>query len=183
MNSRIGQPDTEADLSLRELLTSSQPECFVMLAGAGSGKTTSLVKALSYLEQKKGSLLRRRGQKIACITYTEVAVDEISKDINHSRLFHISTIHSFLWTIIRPFQADLGTLVKEKIERKMDEANEHIAKPRTRENTREKLRKDIEEYKATLSSICPNALYSYGTGSNYPKGYLDIQISLSSEQH
>lgn len=172
MSSRIGQPDTEADLSLRKLLSSSQPQSFVMLAGAGSGKTTSLVKALSYLEQEKGRSLQCRGQKIACITYTEIAVEEISKDINHSRLFHVSTIHSFLWTIIRPFQADLGIMVRQKIERKIADASEHLAKPKTRESTREKLQEDIKEYKATLAGIGLNRLYRYGSGSNYLEGIL-----------
>jgi DNA helicase-2/ATP-dependent DNA helicase PcrA len=50
---------------------------FVMTAGAGSGKTTSLVKALAHLAATKGPQFRQRGQRVACITYTEVAVGEI----------------------------------------------------------------------------------------------------------
>ena len=75
-----------------------------MIAGAGSGKTTSLVKALAHLSRARAPALRRRGQKIACITYTEVAVGEIWSDVGNDALFHVSTIHSFLWTVVHPFQ-------------------------------------------------------------------------------
>ena len=43
MTSRIGKPDTEADLQLRDCLDQPALTSFVMVAGAGSGKTTSLV--------------------------------------------------------------------------------------------------------------------------------------------
>src|SRR3546814_15969592 len=83
MTSRIGQPDTAADIELRACLDQRPQTCFVMIAGAGSGKTTSLVKALAHLAQTRSTELRTRGQKIACITYTEVAVKEIWGDVGN----------------------------------------------------------------------------------------------------
>lgn len=77
MTSRIRNPDTETDRQLRDCLDQRPSTSFVMVAGAGSGKTTSLVKALDHLARTRGADLRRRGQQIACITYTEVAVGEI----------------------------------------------------------------------------------------------------------
>ncbi|WP_458366937.1 UvrD-helicase domain-containing protein [Burkholderia pseudomallei] len=62
-----------------------------MVAGAGSGKTTSLVKALTHLAQTRRRELKMRGQRIACITYTEVATKEISGDVGDDGLFHVST--------------------------------------------------------------------------------------------
>ena len=44
-----------------------------MIAGAGSGKTTSLVKALDYIAKTQGERLKRQSQRVACITYTKVA--------------------------------------------------------------------------------------------------------------
>ena len=46
MNRRVDQPDTPADIKLRECLSGTERKCFVMVAGAGSGKTTSLIKRL-----------------------------------------------------------------------------------------------------------------------------------------
>ena len=123
MTSRINQPDTDADIKLRECLEAAQPVSFVMVAGAGSGKTTSLIKALDYIGKTRGASLRRKGQKIACITYTEVAEREIWADIGEESIFHVSTIHSFLWTIVRPFQKDIvrwveGRLKSQKLRRR-----------------------------------------------------------------
>ncbi|MGO7205254.1 ATP-dependent helicase, partial [Rhizobium ruizarguesonis] len=64
MTSRIGKPDTQADVDLRTALDTRPPTNFVMVAGAGSGKTTSLIKALAHLSQTRGRELRVRGQQI-----------------------------------------------------------------------------------------------------------------------
>ncbi len=117
MTSRTGKPDTQADIELRELLDDDNSTGFVMVAGAGSGKTTSIVKALDHLRKTRGAHLRQRAQKVACITYTEVAVDEIWGDVGNDPLFHVSTIHSFLWAALRPFQADIALWVDRRIDR------------------------------------------------------------------
>ncbi len=180
MTSRIGQPDTDADRELRRCLDEAPLRSFVVVAGAGSGKTTSLVKALSHLAATKGPDLRRRGQRIACITYTEVAVGEIRGDVGTASLFHVSTIHSFLWTIVSPFQKDLKEWVQARIAQKITEAEERIANPRTRANTRERLTADIERYRQQLASLAEVKRFIYGTGSDYSKGILGHDDILKS---
>jgi DNA helicase-2/ATP-dependent DNA helicase PcrA len=172
MTSRIGKPDTDADQQLHSCLNQWPLRCFVMVAGAGSGKTTSLVKALDHLARSKGSDLRRRGQQIACITYTKVAVSEIWGDVGNAPLFHVSTIHSFLWTVVRPFQSDLRNWVDGRINKKIAAAQERLAKPLTRANTREQLGRDIERYRAQLTSLPNVKCFTYSTGSDYAKGIL-----------
>ena len=148
MTSRIGQPDTDADRALRRCLDQQALTSFVVVAGAGSGKTTSLVKALAHLSTTRAAELRRRGQRIACITYTDVAVGEIWGDVGNDTLFHVSTIHSFLWTVVSPFQQDLRRWVAGRIEEKIAAAQERLDNPRTRANTRETLVRDIERPRA-----------------------------------
>lgn len=63
MTSRIGKPDTQTDTALHQRLTGDGSRHFVMVAGAGSGKTTSLVKALAHIERTQGAALRRNGQQ------------------------------------------------------------------------------------------------------------------------
>lgn len=46
---------------------------FRLEAGAGAGKTYFLVEALKKIIAERGPALIRAGQKVACITYTEVA--------------------------------------------------------------------------------------------------------------
>ena len=132
MTSRIGNPDTDADRQVRVCLDRRPLSSLVMVAGAGSGKTTSLVKALDHLARTRGTELLSRAQKIACITYTDIAVAEILGDVGSGALFHVSTIHSFLWTVVHSFQTDLHSWVVSRINEKIAEAEGKLAKPRTR---------------------------------------------------
>ena len=77
---------------------------FRLEAGAGAGKTYSLIEALGHLIGKKGPSLLRQNQQIACITYTNVACDEIKERIDSHPSVHVSTIHAFCWLAIRDFQ-------------------------------------------------------------------------------
>jgi len=172
MTNRVLRPDTEADIQLRACLDVRPMRSFVMVAGAGSGKTTSLVKALDYLAKACGVDLIRRDQQIACITYTEVAVGEIWGDVGNAPLFHVSTIHSFLWSIVRSFQVDLKNWVRLRIGEKIDEAEARIAKPGTRAATRTKLTADIERYGNQLRELNAVTHFKYGTGSDYGNGVL-----------
>lgn len=172
MTSRIGSPDTQADIDVRACLDRKSPRSFVMVAGAGSGKTTSLIKALAHLGETRGADLRRAGQKIACITYTEVAVAEISGDVGVSPLFHVSTIHSFLWSVIRPFKTDIAAWVVARIEEKITEKQEHHQKPRTQAKTKERLEREIAELEEDLAAIDRVEAFTYGTGSSYAEGIL-----------
>lgn len=172
MTRRVGQPDTQADLELRECLDERPPRSFVMVAGAGSGKTTSLVKALAHLGQTRRAELKARSQRIACITYTEVAVKEIWSDMGSDPLFHVSTIHSFLWTVVRPFQVNLKTWVIARIHEKIAKAQEHHDKPRTQAATRERLLGDIARYQRQLAAVDQQTHFSYGAGSDFGRGVL-----------
>ncbi|MCR6736587.1 MAG: hypothetical protein NVV83_22000 [Afipia sp.] len=55
--------------------------------------------------------LRANSQSVACITFTNVAKDEISERTEHDSLFQVSTIHDFLWGCIKPFQSELKAAV------------------------------------------------------------------------
>ncbi|NOY16219.1 MAG: AAA family ATPase [Gammaproteobacteria bacterium] len=172
MTSRLGKPDTKADLTLRVRLSEEGTRHFIMIAGAGSGKTTSLIKALNYLKQSRGHQMQRQAQQIACITYTDKAVNEISGDVGQDPLFHVSTIHSFLWSVIKPFQSDLHAWVRQRLAEKIDEAQTKIDKPRVRPATIEKERAKIERYKHQLEVVDTVKQFTYGTGSDYAKGIL-----------
>lgn len=95
---------------------------FRLEAGAGAGKTYSLVKALKRLISTQGTSLLQRGQRVACITFTEVARDEIARDIEMHPAILVETIHAFSWAFMEPFQSALRELVssfedrREKIE-------------------------------------------------------------------
>lgn len=179
MTSRIGKPNTETDTYLHRRLDGDGSRHFVMVAGAGSGKTTSLVKALAHIERSQGTALRRNGQQIACITYTDVAVEEIRGDVGNDPLFHVSTIHSFLWAVIKPFQNDLRQWVRDRLNRKIEEDQEKIDKPRTHQKTKDQARENIERYQRQIEEINRVKNFRYGTGSDYSNGVLGHSDILS----
>ena len=86
----------------------------VMNSGAGSGKTYALVECLKYVLKKQGKSLSQNNQHVICITYTNVAANEISERIGNSDIIHISTIHKRLWELIKPYQNELVELHSEK---------------------------------------------------------------------
>ena len=79
---------------------------FLLSGGAGSGKTHTLVEVIKHIISEYPASL------IACITYTNAAVQEIDNRVNHNNL-RVSTIHDFLWDCISNFQEELrDSLVK-----------------------------------------------------------------------
>lgn len=82
-------------------------ESFLVEAGAGAGKTYTLVKALRFLMDRYQHILPQRHQKIACITFTNVAKDEIEARTDRSPLIYCNTIHAFCWSLISGFQRQL----------------------------------------------------------------------------
>ena len=99
---------------------------FRLEAGAGAGKTYSLVKALQMIIEKNGSAMVRRHQQVACITYTNVATDEVTKRTDGHPAVRASTIHSFCWDLCKSFQTKLRSEVLNipKIVEKIDEVGE-----------------------------------------------------------
>jgi len=96
-------------------------ESFILDAGAGSGKTTTLVEILSYLLETKGSQLIRNNQKIECITYTNVAKNEIISRISEDKLVRVETIHEFLWDCIKPYKSELKSLFLKTLKKRLED--------------------------------------------------------------
>lgn len=90
---------------IQECIESSQS--FVLEAGAGSGKTYSLIETINYLLQEKGSELEYNGQRIVCITYTNVAKNEIKERLENNDLVVVATIHEFLWDTVKSYPRQL----------------------------------------------------------------------------
>lgn len=84
-----------------------QKSSFVVEAGAGSGKTYVLIQTLNYLIESQGDNLELHKQNIVCITYTNVAKNEIIKRIEYNDIVNVYTIHEFLWQSLKQFQKQL----------------------------------------------------------------------------
>lgn len=95
---------------------------FRLEAGAGAGKTYSLIKALRFLIERNKDIFPKRSQQIACITFTNVAKDEIAARTDRSPMVFCETNHAFCWSLISGIQKPLRALIeampdwREKIE-------------------------------------------------------------------
>lgn len=90
-----------------------QRNSFRLEAGAGAGKTYTLIKALRRVIETNGSDLLRRGGQVACITFTNVAKDEIEARTDRHPVVRSDTIHGFAWSLLRDYQLELRRLVTE----------------------------------------------------------------------
>lgn len=79
---------------------------FLLSGGAGSGKTFTLVEAIRAIVDRNSS------SRIACITYTNAAADEI-RERGDSQNLWVSTIHDFMWDNIKGFQRELKQALRE----------------------------------------------------------------------
>ncbi|MGG4198502.1 UvrD-helicase domain-containing protein [Peribacillus frigoritolerans] len=85
----------------------NNPKSFFLFAGAGSGKTRSLVSVLNRFRTENYKQLQLNGQRVAIITYTNAACEEIERRLNFDPLFAVSTIHTFIWGLIKGFNKDI----------------------------------------------------------------------------
>lgn len=86
---------------------------FILEAGAGSGKTWTLIECIKYILETNSVNLEKANQQIACITYTNVAKDEIIERTDHNPLVLVLTIHEFLWFVMKNYQKELKTEILE----------------------------------------------------------------------
>lgn len=108
--------DLQVDETLEKCILSSPRKSFFLFAGAGSGKTHSLVLLLKKIRDSIGKDLLLQGKNVAVITFTNAATDEIINRLDYSPVFHISTIHSFVWDAIKFYQTDIKRLYCQYIQ-------------------------------------------------------------------
>lgn len=113
--------DDHVEVEIQQCFKPEAINSFFTFAGAGSGKTRSLVNTLNYLKEEKGERFLEEGKKIAVITYTNAACEEIKSRMGYSRLFQVSTIHSFLWDLVKNYQIDIKNWLITTLQSEIDE--------------------------------------------------------------
>lgn len=110
---------------------------FVLQGGAGSGKTETLKQLLEFLSESYP------GKKIACITHTNLAVDEIKSRVGDQ--YTISTIHSFLNSLTKDYKKNIQKVIFDifklsNIERKG---------PENYDDEKQQKKEEFDNYKKT----------------------------------
>lgn len=69
---------------------------------------------------------------MAVITFTNAATDEIVNRLDYSPVFHISTIHSFVWDVIKYYQTDIKRLYCQYIQEDIRVLYEKLEKAKSK---------------------------------------------------
>lgn len=173
--------ESEADSLVHKCLDDRRS--FAMIAGAGSGKTSSLVDALSRIRDREGVALRKHGQRIACITFTNRAVEVIKARLGFDDLYLVSTLHGFLWGQISRFHDDVREMLREsRISTLIEKAKEDDNGGKSKKA--QKARAKIERLTAAHAALDSVKFFEYvDTGfSDYGKGQIghDDVIEIAS---
>jgi DNA helicase-2/ATP-dependent DNA helicase PcrA len=154
--------DSEADVLVRKCIDDHRS--FAMIAGAGAGKTSSLVDALRRVRDSDGKNLRKHGQKIACITFTKRAVAVIKARLGFDELYLVSTLHGFLWGQISCFKEDIREALREyRIPALIEKAKEDDNGGKSKKA--QKARARVEQLTEQLAAIGSIEQFNYADSS------------------
>jgi DNA helicase-2/ATP-dependent DNA helicase PcrA len=188
MTEAIEEPDDKvdegADVAIRECLNLGAPRSFFLYAGAGSGKTRSLVDAVRWLRERERQRLVFKSQRVAVITYTNAACDEISRRLEFDPLVDVSTIHAFAWRLIKGFDSDIREWVRASVSEDLLELDEQLAKSRGENKTTIARRAERERKQRRLARLDEIRQFIYSpTGENRGRDSLNhsevIQMAAS----
>lgn len=167
--------DDHVDIQISECLNPKCPKSFFLFAGAGSGKTRSLVTALTEFKKNHGNKFILNNQKIAIITYTNAAADEIKQRLMFDPIFYVSTIHSYAWELIQLFTSDIKSYVQTKLTEDIKELELAQSKSRNLQNKTsiDRARK-IKTKKKRLENLINVTRFTYNpNGDNFKKDSLN----------
>ncbi|UPT70460.1 MAG: AAA family ATPase [Flavobacterium sp. JAD_PAG50586_2] len=185
MNTYDNNIDKNVDVEIYNCINPLNPKSFFLFAGAGSGKTRTLVNVLDKFNENFGKDFKLKNKKIAIITYTNAAADEINHRLAYNPIFKISTIHSFCWELIQNFTTDIKNWLVVDLNESIAELNVQLSKSRDINNkTAISNRKKIESKTKRLQSLDKISRFIYNpNGDNLTKDSLNHTEVVSIASH
>lgn len=153
--------DDKVDEELLACLNLQDPKSFFLFAGAGSGKTRSLVNVLEQIKDRYGDELKLRRKNVAIITYTNAACDEIIHRLKNDPTFAVSTIHSFAWESIKHYTTDIKSWLGNILSKEIEELEIEESKGRPGTKTSIDRKRKIENKKNRLSTLDRISKFAY----------------------
>lgn len=171
------EADTQGDElreTMSEYLNLEKPKSFFLYAGAGTGKTRAVVQAMDIFRIRYGTQFQQSGQKVAVITYTKAACDEIRRRIDFDPIFAVSTIHSFAWEQIRTYHKDISAWLRVRLDADITELEERQASGRAGTKAAAEREIEIESKKKRLQHLDTIKQFTYNpNGENIGKNSLN----------
>lgn len=156
-----------ADTIMQACLSLAAPKSFFLYAGAGSGKTHSLVEAIRELKSRERERLTFEGRRIAVITYTNAACDEILRRLEFDPLVEVSTIHAFAWRLIQGFDNEIREWLRIKLAQDIEKIEGELARSRGDNKTSRANRRKLQSKIRRLETLDEITKFIYSpTGDN-----------------
>lgn len=161
--------DDYVDDEIYKCLNLEKPKSFFLYAGAGAGKTKTLVDVLKKVKKNYGRKLQLENKKVAVITYTNNACDEIRNRLGDDNLFEVSTIHSYVWNLIRHYNTDIKAWLRIKIAEDLSDLKQKQAKGRVSKASEDRARQ-IDKKTQKLKTLDGIKKFTYNpNGDNYTR--------------
>jgi DNA helicase-2/ATP-dependent DNA helicase PcrA len=176
--------DDHVDAEIAACLDFAAPKSFFLFAGAGSGKTRSLVTALQHIQNSLSEQLKVKGQRVGVITFTNAASDEIKRRLLFDPLIDVRTIHSFAWSLIDGLNHDIREWLRVDLAADIARLQTEEAKGRTgTKASTERLRK-IQSKTKRLQNLPNIKRFVYSpTGDNRGRDALNHSEVLQLTAH
>jgi DNA helicase-2/ATP-dependent DNA helicase PcrA len=173
--------DKQVDDDIFNCLNPKSPKSFFLFAGAGSGKTRTLVNVLTAFKKAYGQDYRLRNRKVAIMTYTNAAANEINHRLSYDSIFNVSTIHSFCWELIKTYTSDIKKWVEIDNQESIKDLEVKLEKARDPNNkTAISNRKKLESKNKRLIALPLINKFIYNpNGDNYTKASLNHSEVIS----
>jgi DNA helicase-2/ATP-dependent DNA helicase PcrA len=157
----------DADAIMQACLNLTNPKSFFLYAGAGSGKTHSLVEAIRELKNRERERLMFEGRRVAVITYTNAACDEILRRLEFDPLVEVSTIHAFAWRLIQGFDNEIREWLRIKLAQDIEKIEGELARSKGDNKTSRANRKKLQSKTHRLETLDEITKFIYSpTGDN-----------------
>ncbi|MFY7742192.1 MAG: UvrD-helicase domain-containing protein [Flavobacterium sp.] len=173
--------DKHVDNEINDCLSLNNPKSFFLFAGAGSGKTRTLVNVLKEFKKNHGKEFRLNRKKVAIITYTNAASDEIKNRLEFDSIFSVSTIHSFAWELIQPFVMDIKIWLSNELSNEILKLEDEQSRSRDLKNkTSIDRERKIESKKKRILNLDNILKFTYNpNGDNITKDSLNHSEVIS----
>ena len=164
----------ELKKTIAACLDLEKPRGFFLYAGAGTGKTRAVVEAMDIFRARYGTEFRKSGQKVAVITYTNAACDEIRRRTDFDPIFAVSTIHSFAWEQIRTYHNDISAWLRVRLATEITELHAKQASGRPGTKAAAERGVQIESKQKRLQNLDVIKQFTYNpNGENIGKNSLN----------
>jgi len=176
-------------------ITAVPARSFFLFAGAGSGKTRTLVEVLrritGVVNHETGGQyakrLRSRGQSVRVITYTKNATAVVTGRLGENYLTAVSTIHAFCWELIKGFDEDIRDALLARQAKKLADAKAYAAGKVKGESAKDRekyaeIEAEVDGLRKTEAFIYHPDRNTYGQGAMSHAEVLEVTAWLIRER-